>query len=82
MLAIAVAGPFLKILVISLALRLAGGILEPVSDEKISGRSTPRAKPDGACQHHTGAVLFGICGVYACYYILQRGGGVMGGFAG
>ena len=37
MLIAAVAGPVLKILVISLALRLAGGILEPVSDEKISG---------------------------------------------
>lgn len=37
MLAAAVLGPVIKILVISMSLRLAAGIIEPVADEKISG---------------------------------------------
>jgi stage III sporulation protein AE len=37
MLAAVILGPVLKILVISLCLRLAAGIIEPVTDEKISG---------------------------------------------
>jgi len=37
MLAAVVLGPVIKILVISLSLRLAAGIIEPVADEKISG---------------------------------------------